>query len=252
MILMDPIISNFLAANIVKWLRSIVEVQDSTLDENINYNGKLLNLAEHAPAAVCNNTKIPKLDKDLKENFWNAMKSLIIEEQTKTTNESVLETIAALLRKSEIARQVFVQYILDRVSAGDLFTLSKCLPLLLQTQTPQMFEDESSQIYIGCIHTLMETVMKRYLMECITVPAWKNIIVEGFLLKVVGWSVKLHEQMIRFLAEYYADPNKLKKLGAHSAIIAAWSEATFRNGLKDEKVNAYLSALSFVTDFSSL
>lgn len=247
MVLMDPVTSNFLATNILRWTRSNIEVQDPILDDNINYNGKLLNLAEHAPSAVGAKTKIPKLDRDLKDNFWNAMSSIMIEEQTHEKSENVLNTILSLIRKSEIARKVFVQYILDRVNVGDLYTLSKCLPLLVQSATPDLFTEESSQIYIGCIYTMMDLLMKRYLMDCIMNLRWRQIIVEGFLLKAVSWSAQLHEKMVRFLAEYYSDPKNMLKLGPQSAIIAAWAEATCTNGLKDEKVKASL-ILSTIDD----
>ncbi|KAK4511142.1 uncharacterized protein ATC70_012354 [Mucor velutinosus] len=243
MVLMDPMISNFLASTIVKWLRYNVEdsTQQEDLEDLTNYNGKLLNLAEHAPYAIANAAKIPKLDKDLKESYWSAICSLMLEEGNDVTmpmGEKPASIILPLLRRSDIARKVFVHYLVDRTFEGDVKTLTRCLPLILETWPAPDFEEEGiiyRQTYLSFIKTMMDILIKRNLYDCIADIKWRQAVVEGFLLKVVAWDCRIHEQMIRFLAEYFLDPKILVKLGPQVGIIVEWADTIVVNGLKDDK-----------------
>ncbi|CAO3614012.1 unnamed protein product [Mucor hiemalis] len=242
MVLMDPMISNFLASCIVKWLRSSVEsnVADN-LEELTNYSGKLLNLAEHAPNAIKNNAKIPKLDRDLKSKYWNAICSVMIDEEKDMNHpmkEADIEVITNLLRKSDIARKVFVHYLVDRTQEGDVGTLSRCLPLVLNTWPAPDFEEDGiiyRQTYLSFIKTMIDIVSKRNLFDCAADMRWRHIVMEGFLLKVVAWDCRVHEQMIRFLAEYFVDPKILIKLGGQVLTLVEWADTIVENGQKDEK-----------------
>ena len=240
-------ISNFLASCIVKWLRRSVEnsVVDD-LEELTNYSGKLLNLAEHAPAAIAHDTKIPKLDKDLKSKYWNAICSVMIDEE-KDFNQPMkpadVEVITSLLNKSDIARKVFVHYLVDRTQEGDVNTLNRCLPLLVNTWPAPEFEEKGiiyRQTYLSFIKTMIDIVMKRHLLECVIDPKWKHVVVEKFFLVVVSWNCKVHEQMIRFLAEYFVDPKTLLKLGNQVMSLVEWADLVVVNGLKDEKVKTIM------------
>lgn len=243
MVLMDPMISNFLASCIVKWLRRSVE--DSTvenLEELTNYSGKLLNLAEHAPNAIAHNAKIPKLDRDLKSKYWNAVCSVMIEESNESNpsiKEADAEVIDTMLRRSDIARKVFVHYLVDRTQEGDVGSLRRCLPLIINTWPASEFEDERiiyKQTYLSAIKTMIDIVSKRNLYECVADPRWRQVVVEGFLLKAVVWDCKVHEQMVRFLAEYFVDPKILIKLGQQVAILVEWADIIVTHGRKDDKV----------------
>ncbi|KAG2195363.1 hypothetical protein INT47_004471 [Mucor saturninus] len=242
MVLMDPMISNFLASCIIRWLRSSVENNMvDNLEELTNYNGKLLNLAEHAPNAIAHNAKIPKLDKDLKSKYWNAICSVMIDEEKDISypmKENDVEVISVMLRRSDIARKVFVHYLVDRTQEGDVATLGRCLPLILNTWPGPDFEDNGiiyKQTYLSFIKTMIDIVSKRNLYECIADVRWRQIVVEGFFLNVVAWDSKIHEQMIRFLAEYFVDPKVLIKLGQQVAILVEWADITVINGHKDSK-----------------
>lgn len=243
MVLMDPMISNFLASCIIKWLRSSVENNIvENLEELINYSAKLLNLAEHAPNAIALNTKIPKLDQDLRLKYWNAICSVMIDEDKDINcpmKGSDIEIISTMLCRSDIARKVFVHYLVDRTQEGDVSTLARCLPLIINTWPAPNFEEDGTiyrQTYLSFIKTMIDIVSKRNLYECIADMRWRKVIVEDFLLKVVSWDCRIHEQMVRFLAEYFVDPKVLLKLGPQVAILIEWADITVINGLKDEKV----------------
>lgn len=248
MVIMDPMISNFLAATIIKWLRSNVDdsLQQENLEELTNYNGKLLNLAEHAPNAIAHNTKIPKLDKDLKESFWSAICSLMLEEGRNISHpmsEKTMAVILPLLRRSDIARKVYVHYLVDRTFDGDVGTLNRCLPLVLETWPSPGFEEEGiiyRETYLSFIKTMIDIITKRNLFECIADLRWRQVVIERFLLKVVAWDCRIHEQMIRFLAEYFLDPKILIKLGPQVGIIVEWADIIVQVGLKEEKVSLWL------------
>lgn len=254
MVLMDPMISNFLAATIIKWLRSNVEdsLQQENLEELTNYNGKLLNLAEHAPNAIAHNTKIPKLDKDLKESYWSAICSVMLEEGRDLSHpmgEKNVATIVPLLRKSDIARKVYVHYLVDRTFDGDIGTLGRCLPLVLETWPSPEFEEEGiiyRQTYLSFIKTMIDIITKRNLFDCIADLRWRQVVVERFLLKVVAWDCRIHEQMIRFLAEYFLDPKILIKLGPQVGIIVEWADIIVQVGLKEEKVREAIIVLYII------
>ncbi|KAI8097883.1 uncharacterized protein B0P05DRAFT_461483 [Gilbertella persicaria] len=243
MVLMDPMISNFLASTIIKWLRNNVEnnLQRDNLEELTNYNAKLLNLAENAPKAVANNAKVPKLDKDLKENFWNAICKVMLEEghdRTHPMAEKTSNVILSLLKRTDIARKVFVHYLVERVFEGDIGTLHRCLPLLLQTWPTDLEEDVTiyRQTYLSFVKTMIDMIIKRYLINCVAEVQWRQVIMEGFLLKVVAWDGRIHEQMIRFLAEFFMDPKVLLKLGPQVAILVEWADIIVTHGFKDDKV----------------
>ncbi|RCI03227.1 hypothetical protein CU098_008761 [Rhizopus stolonifer] len=242
MVLMDPMISNFLASTIIKWLRNNVEnnLQRDNLEELTNYNAKLLNLAENAPKAVANNAKVPKLDKDLKENFWNAICKVMLEEghdRTHPMAEKTSNVILSLLKRTDIARKVFVHYLVERVFEGDIGTLHRCLPLLLQTWPTDLEEDVTiyRQTYLSFVKTMIDMIIKRYLINCVAEVQWRQVIMEGFLLKVVAWDGRIHEQMIRFLAEFFMDPKVLLKLGPQVAILVEWADIIVTHGFKDDK-----------------
>ncbi|KAI8365513.1 cofactor of BRCA1-domain-containing protein [Blakeslea trispora] len=245
MVLMDPLISNFLASTIVKWLRNNVEnnLQLENLEELTNYNAKLLNLAENAPKTVANNTKVPKLDKDLKENYWNAICKIMLEEghdRSYPMSDKIANIMMPLLRRTDIARKVFVHYLVERTFEGDMGTLSRCLPLLLQTwPTPGANEEEEGvvyrQTYLSFVKTMLDIIIKRYLVHCVAEAQWRQVIMDGFLLQVVAWESRIHEQMVRFLIEYFMDPKVLIKLGPQVGLLVEWADIMVTHGAKDEK-----------------
>jgi hypothetical protein len=250
MVLMDPMISNFLASCIVKWLRSSVESNDvENLEELTNYSGKLLNLAEHAPNAIAHNTKIPKLDKDLKSKYWNTLCAVMIQEVQDLNHPmkvEQVEVIDTMLRRSDIARKVFVHYLVDRTQEGDVGTLCRCLPLIINTWPAPEFEEEKiiyRQTYLSFIKTMIDIVSKRNLYDCVADLRWRQVVVENFLLKVVAWDCRIHEQMVRLLAEYFVDPKILIKLGQQVAMLVEWADIIVTNGLKDEKVCQFFFSL---------
>ncbi|KAI8370436.1 uncharacterized protein BYT42DRAFT_502423 [Radiomyces spectabilis] len=244
MVLMDPVIANFLSVCIVKWLRnSVDEGAPGNLEESINYNAKLLNLAEHAPDAIATKSKIPKMDRDLKDKFWNAMCAIIVEEDD--ANMGVMEdkdaeVVRALLKKSETARKIFVHYVLDRTYEGDVAILGRCLPFILETLPTQ---DDTSAInimhvetYLSFFRTLVNILAKRHLLECVADRRWRRMVVEEFLLQAVAWDSKVHLNMSWLLGEYFNDPKNLVPLGEQVATIADWADQIFIQGRKDDKV----------------
>ncbi|KAI8888564.1 hypothetical protein K501DRAFT_240060 [Backusella circina FSU 941] len=242
MVLMDPMISNFLASCIAKWLRATVEDPHPDLDSMIDYSGKLLNLAEHAPRAIADSAKIPKMDKELKTVFWYALIHLISEEgQEGSLKETELNPILSLLQRSEIARKVFVHYLVDRVTEGDIHTLSRCLPLVLSTWPRLTAFDQEEQVaiyrltYLSFVRTIIDIITKKYLVECITDVRWRQVVLEHFLLKVVAWDMRIHTAVIRMLTEYYLDPKTLIKLGPHIPYISEAANTMATNGFVDEK-----------------
>ncbi|CAO3681186.1 unnamed protein product [Rhizopus stolonifer] len=258
MVLMDPMISNFLASCIVKWLRSSVNDDAPpgvNLEELIDYTTKLLNLAEHAPTAVAQNVKIPKLDKEIKTVLWTVLCEIFLHEDSGievSIREPDCSTLCGMLGRSDIARKVFVHYLIDRVQERDLGTLNRCLPLIIQTW-PQPDFDEGGiiyrQTYISFIRTIMDIIVKRNLYELIADLRWRQVIMDNFLLKVIAWDEKIHEQMIMLLSNYFVDSKLLLKLGPQITIVSDWADITATHGKSNEKVKDHLSELyiQFIT-----
>jgi hypothetical protein len=243
MVLMDPMISNFLASCIIKWLRASVEDPQPGLDSMIDYSGKLLNLAEHAPRAIADSAKIPKMDKELKTVFWYAIVHLITEEgQEGALKEADLNNILGMLQRSDIARKVFVHYLVDRVTEGDIHTLTRCLPLVLSTWPRVTVFDQEQQVdiyrlnYLSFVCTMIDIITKKYLVECITDVRWRQAVLENFLLKAASWDMVIHTALIRMLTEYYLDPKTLFKLGPHIPFISEVVNVLATNGYFNEKV----------------
>ncbi|KAF7728910.1 Cofactor of BRCA1 [Apophysomyces ossiformis] len=242
MIVMDPLISNFLSSCIVRWLRnSVDEVTPENLEELIEYNAKLLNLAEHAPEAVANKTKIPKLDRDLKGRYWNAICTIIVNEHSSApmTDKSYSEVIQPMLGRSEIARKILVHYLLDRAHDSDINTLRRCLPFILNSLPPD--DDESNNTivhaytYKSFLRTFISILTKRHLVDCVADPRWRKGVMEDFLLQIVSWNASVHEYVVGMLAEYFTEVKYLMPLGEQVAVIADWADQVFINGRKDEK-----------------
>ncbi|RCH78993.1 hypothetical protein CU098_005960 [Rhizopus stolonifer] len=243
---MDPMISNFLASCIVKWLRSSVNDDAPpgvNLEELIDYTTKLLNLAEHAPTAVAQNVKIPKLDKEIKTVLWTVLCEIFLHEDSGievSIREPDCSTLCGMLGRSDIARKVFVHYLIDRVQERDLGTLNRCLPLIIQTW-PQPDFDEGGiiyrQTYISFIRTIMDIIVKRNLYELIADLKWRQVIMDNFLLKVIAWDEKIHEQMIMLLSSYFVDSKLLLKLGPQIIIVSDWADITATHGKSNEKAS---------------
>ncbi|KAG0172363.1 Cofactor of BRCA1 [Apophysomyces sp. BC1034] len=242
MVVMDPLISNFLSSCIVKWLRnSVDEGAPENLEELIEYNAKLLNLGEHAPEAVAHKTKIPKLDRDLKGRFWNAICAVIVHEHSSApmTDKTYGDIIQPMLVRSEIARKIFVHYLLDRVHDSDINTLRRCLPLFLKS-LPAEDDDSNTSIlhaytYKSFLRTFISILTKRHLVECVADPRWRKGVMEEFLLHVVSWDASVHEYVVGMLAEYFTEVKYLLPLGEQVAVIADWADQVFINGRKEEK-----------------
>ncbi|ORZ25245.1 cofactor of BRCA1-domain-containing protein [Absidia repens] len=250
MVLMDPLISNFLSSCIVRWLRnSVDEDAPENLEELINYNSKLLNLAQHAPTAVANNTKIAKLDKDLKGRFWNSLCQVIVSENSNPNTvlePTVIRTIQELLGRNEVARKVFVQYLLDRVFENDVATLHRCLPLILSTMPSLEDTQDGLNIlhiytYKAFLRTLINTLVKKHLLDCVSDRRWRQSVMESFLLKTVEWDVSVHEQMVWLLAEFFYDAKYFMALATeHVAFIEEWANICALHGKRNEKSNKNL------------
>ncbi|ORE04595.1 hypothetical protein BCV72DRAFT_12606 [Rhizopus microsporus var. microsporus] len=244
MVLMDPMISNFLTSCIVKWLRSSVDdntPQGVNLEELIDYTAKLLNLAEHAPMAIANNTRIPRLDQELKTSLWTVICSIFLSEDAdykvpiKESDYTILHT---MLQRSDIARKVFVHYLIDRVQERDIGTLNRCLALVMNTWPSENYDERGiiyRQTYVGFVRTMIDILSKRNLNELVADVRWRQAVVEGFLIKAVAWDVKIHDQMIYLLTEYFNDPKLLIKLGPQVAILSDWADMIVMNGLVDDK-----------------
>ncbi|KAI7900306.1 cofactor of BRCA1-domain-containing protein [Cokeromyces recurvatus] len=245
MILMEPMISNFLASMIVKLLKSTllekIPQSQSPTRKLVSYISKLLNLAQHAPVAIPNHTKIPKLEKELKENFWDTMCAMMLEKGPDTlysNGEKIQNTMIYLLQKSDIARKVFTSYLIDCIREGNIYSLSRYLPFILETWPAPDFEEEGviyRQTYLGFVKTMIDVLSKSHAVECITDERWKQGVIIHFLFKVVSWDWMIHEQMVRFLAEYYIDSKSLNRIGNQVTIITEWAEYMIINGFKDEK-----------------
>ncbi|KAI9472246.1 MAG: cofactor of BRCA1-domain-containing protein [Benjaminiella poitrasii] len=247
MVLMEPMISNFLASMVVKLLKSTMTEKSpqsqSPARRLVSYISKLLNLAQHAPVAIPKHTKIPKLEKDLKENFWDTMCAIMLEEgrdipYNSPNGEKIKSTMLHLLRKSDIVRKVFVNYLVDRTREGDIFTLSRYLPLVLETWPGPEVEEEGviyRQTYLGFVKTMIDVLAKNHSEVCITDERWKQGVMVNFLFKVISLDWMIHEQLVRFLAEYYIDSKSLNKIGSKVAIVAEWADFMIINGFKDEK-----------------
>ncbi|CDH53519.1 negative elongation factor b [Lichtheimia corymbifera JMRC:FSU:9682] len=259
MVIMDPAISNFLSQCVVKWLRtSVDEGAPENLEQLINYNAKLLNLAEHAPMAAKTHQKIPKLDKDLRSRFWNAMCRTIVEENNPraTIGAHESEVITDMLQKSEIARKSFVHYCTDRAYEGDVATLQRCLPFVLASlpsSSATDTNDYSTAVHIftyeSFIDTFINILAKKWLLNCIKDPQWRQPVMDNFLLQVVRWNTLAHKQVVLLLAECFLHAKFLNQLNEKVALIAEWADYACEHGAKDSKHmeelhNAYESLLT--------
>ncbi|KAI8147809.1 cofactor of BRCA1-domain-containing protein [Fennellomyces sp. T-0311] len=238
MVLMDPVISNFLSACIMKWLRiNVNENNTENLDQLINYSAKLLNLAEHAPAAAHNQQKIPRIDKGLSE-YWSALcHVMLLENNTKgVVVPPDGEVIRTMLGKSEIARKVFVQYCVDRTFEGDIPSLQRLLPFILQT-LPDSHDTNVAHVYTyeSFVHTFIGILSKKWLVECVMDDKWKAVVFNNCLIHMVGWSSRAHKEVVLLLTKYFVGPKHHRLLSEKIGLIAEWADRVCQQGLKDEK-----------------
>ncbi|KAI9323386.1 cofactor of BRCA1-domain-containing protein [Dichotomocladium elegans] len=220
MILMDPVISNFLTQCIVRWLRiSVDDDAPGNLEQLINYNAKLLNLAEHAPAAANLNQKIPKLDKDLRGRFWNALCTIIVEENNPKAYvaPSESEVISSMLLRSETARKAMIHYCIDRAYEGDVATLQRCLPFILES-LPLQDDANITHVftYQSFVGTFVSVLAKKWLLNCVKDVMWRQVVMENFLLQIVRWDPLAHKQVVLLLSEYFLKSSYLTTLNEKS------------------------------------
>ncbi|KAI9308217.1 cofactor of BRCA1-domain-containing protein [Cunninghamella echinulata] len=249
MVLMDPLFSNFLSLCIVRWLRNGVDDDaPPNLEELVNYNAKLLNLAQYAPSAVADNIKIPKLDKDLKGRYWTSVCEVIVNENLSASavkmEPDTMQFMNEILQKNEVARKVYVQYLIDRTYENDLSTLSRCLPLILSSLPKKSHESVDGMkimhtyTYKAFLRTFMNIVVKRHLVDCLVDRRWRHAIMDSFLLKVIEWESWAHEQVVWMLVEFYSDSKYLLSLtNEHITILHDWAELCILKGKRSEKDN---------------
>ncbi|KAI7851635.1 cofactor of BRCA1-domain-containing protein [Circinella umbellata] len=247
-VLMDPVISNFLSACIMRWLRNNVhDDAPENLEQLINYSSKLLNLAEHAPFAARTEKKIPRVDKDLKEYWKSLCKLMLLENKSKATIKPVdSETQSIMLAKSDIARKVFAEYVIDRTIEGDIASLQRLLPFIVETlpnpaSTTTTTNDNSNNAayeytYESFIYTFINILMKKWLVECVMDDKWKSTIFNNFLIHVARWNTRVHKQVVILLMKYFVGGVKHQRLlGEKIGLIAEWADRLCQQGCKDEK-----------------
>jgi hypothetical protein len=154
---------------------------------------------------------------------------------------ALARTIQDLLEKNEVARKVFVQYLLDRVYENDIGTLSRCLHLIVATR-PDGAQDGlailHTHTYKAFTLTLINALSRKHLLDCVMDRKWSQIVIEGFLLKAVEWEVSIHERFILLLVEIFCDPKYYMALTPeHIATIEEWANICASRGIHNEKVN---------------
>ncbi|KAI9263158.1 cofactor of BRCA1-domain-containing protein [Phascolomyces articulosus] len=248
MVLMDPVISNFLSACIMRWLR--ISVDDNAppdLEQLISYSAKLLNLAEHAPLAAHTQQKIPKIDKDIKEYWASLCRIMLLENNSKgTIKPADAEKQRIMLTKSEIARKVFVQYCLDRTFEGDVTSLQRLLPFILET-LPDINDNTNAAYeytYESFIHTFISILIKKWLVECVMDEKWRATVFNGFLLQVVRWNTRPHKEVVQLLTKYFTGAKHQRLLSENIGLIAEWTDRICQLGHKDEKVSVETRGLN--------
>ncbi|KAI9494828.1 cofactor of BRCA1-domain-containing protein [Zychaea mexicana] len=239
MVLMDPIISNFLSACIMKWLRiSVDDDVPEDLEQLIKYSAKLLNLAEQAPMAARTQQKIPKIDKNLTDCWSSLCAIMLMENNNKgSVKPSDTEILRVMLSKSEIARKVFVQYCIDRTFEGDIMSLQRLLPFILET-LPVSNDTNAAHVFIyeSFIHTFIGILNKKWLVECVMDDKWKTAVFNGFLIHIVRWSAIAHKEVVVLLTKCFAGPKLQRLLDEKIGLIAEWVDRVCQEGYKDEKV----------------
>ena len=246
-VLMDPVISNFLSACIMRWLRNNVhDDAPENLEQLINYSSKLLNLAEHASFAARTEKKIPRVDKDLKEYWKSFCKLVLLENKSKATIKPAdAERQSIMLAKSDIARKVFVEYVIDRTVEGDIASLQRLLPFIVETlPNPGSTTNDNNNnaayeyTYESFIYTFINILMKKWLVECVMDDKWKSTIFNNFLIHVAHWNARVHKQVVSFLMKYFVGGVKHQRLlGEKIGLLAEWADRLCQQGNKDEKVN---------------
>ncbi|ORX55586.1 hypothetical protein DM01DRAFT_1334977, partial [Hesseltinella vesiculosa] len=239
MVLMDPLVSNFLSHSIVRWLRiGVHESGGDRLDELINYNAKLLNLAQHAPTAIAKSTKIPKLDKNVKDHFWKAMLEMITDEGTpnaKTLSVEAITAIEDLLVNNEVTRKTYAQYVMDRMADSDIHTLHRALPLILHTLPVEGSADiQHTTTYKALIYSITQAIEKRHRFDIVIETIWRNTIMDEFLLKVIDDIPSAVPGVVHLLISIFDDSRSSALTPDHRATLANWANLCALQAAKEQ------------------
>lgn len=210
---------------------------------------------------VSHQYRAPKLDRALRDEFWNTMAGFVVDEQTdaagsadltRDMEEPEIKNVEELCSRSEVARKLFLQYTLDRALILDVPALTRCLPRILNTlPSPPTPEQPSNGDFVlhnftyhSFLHSFLAALARSHLPRLITTPRFKKVVVDEFLIPLVErWDEPAHEIVAKFLCEFFdvrviggqVGGVQVAGVGEAVSIVEEWADRVFIAGKKDEE-----------------
>lgn len=233
-LLLEPTANHYLAKRIVEWLRNAVEddADDTILGTASAGCSRIMSLAERILKQPVQLLPPPHEI----NTFWLQMCTIIIKENSPEPPTFDVPYIENCLRAHEVARKIFVQYAIDRLYHGDMHTLARLLPLILNTLPVSNSPTESHvYTYQSFIRTMTRYLLKKKLLHILSDP-WKQVIMDNFLIQIVRWNSQVHKYVIHMLQEYLRNERLLSQAGSNISIVCDWIINIFNNGAKSQEV----------------
>ncbi|CAG8489266.1 15920_t:CDS:10 [Funneliformis caledonium] len=136
------------------------------------------------------------------------------------------ETETQLLKKSDPARKIFCQYIVERTDKGDPVAVHRCLPFIYASLPRNENEFMHLEMYESLYQSIITIIIKSHRVRVLCSERWRSVITD--LINITPWRLSIQELVVKLFIEFYSDEvaNKLTTLGCveRMKLVREWAE----------------------------
>ncbi|CAI2174230.1 1645_t:CDS:10, partial [Funneliformis geosporum] len=230
MVFQDPLVVSVFSARIVDILRKYV---DKSL--------------ERLPSRLVNNLD----EKEFYEGFYKHLLFMMVDDRQREAKESnkarkektqdVIdiqeipptpswisfgEAETHLLKKSDPARKIFCQYIVERTDKGDPVAVHRCLPFIYASLPRNENDFMHLEMYESMYQSVVTIIIKSHRVRVLCSERWRSVITD--LINITPWRLSIQELVVKLFIEFYSDEvaNQLTTLGCveRMKLVREWAE----------------------------
>ncbi|GBB84015.1 hypothetical protein RclHR1_10660003 [Rhizophagus clarus] len=139
---------------------------------------------------------------------------------------SFSETETHLLGRSDVARKVFCQYIVERTDKGDPVAVHRCLPFIYASLPRSDNDFMHLEMYESMYQSIVTIIIKSHRVRVLCSERWRSVITD--LINITPWRLSIQELVVKLFIEFYSDEvaNQLTTLGCveRMKLVREWAE----------------------------
>ncbi|RIA83316.1 hypothetical protein C1645_467290 [Glomus cerebriforme] len=235
MVFQDPLVKEKEISTTLKWCTSMLHFGSNAFRMIISKNYNLPDLDE----------------KEFYEGFYKHILFMMVDDRQREAKESnrarkdksqdvidtqeipptpswisFSETETHLLRRSDLARKIFCQYIVERTDKGDPVAVHRCLPFIYASLPRNDNEFMHLEMYESMYQSIVTLIIKSHRVRVLCSERWRSVITD--LINITPWRLSIQELVVKLFIEFYSDEvaNQLTTLGCveRMKLVRDWAE----------------------------